>query len=58
MITLGVRQLLHSVVHTISITRDYTPPRELLKGCRQVKHCKKGFRAIFQLGLTVSYVCT
>jgi len=32
--------------------------REPLKVCRQVKHCKKGFREIFQIGLTASYVCT
>jgi len=28
-----------------------------LKICRQVKHCKKGFCEIFQIGLTASYVC-
>jgi len=32
--------------------------REPLKVCRPVKHCKKGFREIFQIGLTASYVCT
>jgi len=32
--------------------------RKPLKVCREVKHCKKGFREIFQKGLTASYVCT
>ena len=32
--------------------------REPLKVCWQVKHCKKGFRETFQIGLTASYVCT
>ena len=31
---------------------------EPLKVCRQVKHCTKGSRQIFQIGLTASYVCT
>ena len=31
--------------------------REPLKVCRQVKHCKKGFREILQMGLTEMYVC-
>jgi len=32
--------------------------REPLKVCRQVKHCTKGSREIFQIGLTARYVCT
>jgi len=28
-----------------------------LKVCRQVKHCKKGFHEIFQMGLRERYVC-
>jgi len=31
--------------------------REPLKVYRQVKHCKKGFRENFQVGLTASYIC-
>jgi len=32
--------------------------REPLKVCRQVKHCTKGSRELFYIGLTASYVCT
>ena len=32
--------------------------REPLKVRQQVKHCKKGFCEIFQIGLTASYICT
>jgi len=32
--------------------------RKPLKVCWQVKHCTKGSREIFQIGLTASYVCT
>jgi len=43
--------------YDVSLSSFSAIARELLKVRRQVKHCKKGFREIFQMSPTERYVC-